>query len=387
MSRERILEMMGFKDGKTGVVYFDMDGVIADFDGSIQKSGTTIKNLKDNYETLVQSHPATKNKNKDQVKAFLRDRDISGDEDLKVIKKALKDYNKAVFSFANKQHFFSNMGVLPGAKEMLQAAKDITGQKPKILTAPVLSNPHCEKEKLHWLHTHFPDMFGEFICTTEKGEHAKGLNSVLIDDRTKYIDKFTSNGGFGILHTNPKKTIAELKDWFENLSQSSDVEFKVNKGIIALSVPKDQIINAAIKASEDAGLIALQNDAFHITLLSNKSFNKLAPYINELDLSDISVTRPIYRKDKLFITKRDELNKVSSFLEVENQNEFSEIVSQILNKLIELAGSKDISFGYENLTEYDKNRFFHVSVANTDGNPYSSIGDIKREDRWYPREL
>jgi 5'(3')-deoxyribonucleotidase len=191
---------------KTIQFFFDMDGVLADFEGGIEKDPRykeVIKAKEDLFKYVAKNHPEVKNMHIDDVKPILP----KGNKELKHLYDIAHDI---IHEIADQKGFFLNLEVLPGAKEMLQTAKAITGKLPDIATAPTDST-WCESEKKEWLKKHFTGMYDKVYVDKNKGKIVKSKNDVLIDDRLKYTKMFNDAGGTSILHTNWKDTIKKMK--------------------------------------------------------------------------------------------------------------------------------------------------------------------------------
>jgi hypothetical protein len=87
----------------------------------------------------------------------------------------------------------------------------------------ILSSPTCDKEeksikgKKQWLKEKgITKQIGEdrVIIDIDKHKHVKHIGtSILIDDNEKKISNWRNANGIGILHTNTKDTIEQLKIW------------------------------------------------------------------------------------------------------------------------------------------------------------------------------
>jgi len=198
-------------------VWFDMDGVLADFDKSIDSDEELI-GYKQDLDYLIDSEfPDYKGLNNDAIKLKLKS-DLEKDpdnEDIKRLKKTFKTYNNRVFKIAGQPGFFANLELMPMAVEMLKKANEITGKKPNILTAPMgnENNPRNPSvlEKRDWVSKYFNNLVNQVEITTDKGRVARGPHDILIDDRQKYIDKFTNAGGSGILFLDPSSAMVDLR--------------------------------------------------------------------------------------------------------------------------------------------------------------------------------
>ena len=198
-------------------VWFDMDGVLADFDKSIDNDDELL-GYKQDLDYLIDSEFLDyKGLSNDEIKLKLKSdlEENPDNEDVKRLKKAFKLYNNRVFKIAGKPGFFENLELMPMAVEMLKKANEITGKKPNILTAPMgnennPSNPSV-LEKRDWVSKHFNNLVNQVEITTDKGRVVRGPHDILIDDRQKYIDKFTNAGGSGILFKDPSSAMVDLR--------------------------------------------------------------------------------------------------------------------------------------------------------------------------------
>lgn len=196
----------------TPVVYFDMDGVLAGFDQAVDSDQYNLK-AKTEYQRILKNYPEFQNMSDDEVKQRLSG--PQSDPGLKALKKAWNYYKEKKYQTASRPGFFLNLPVLPGAREMLVKAAQMTGRKPSLLTAPMESSQNCEEEKRQWAEKNFAGLFDNFICTQDKHKYANA-DAILIDDRTKYTSKFENAGGIAILHKNPADSMQKL----ENLLKS-----------------------------------------------------------------------------------------------------------------------------------------------------------------------
>lgn len=189
-------------------VFFDMDGVLVDFDAGVERNQHAVV-ARDQYRKMLDQFPQVKDLTDDEVKKLLAGPQT--DSGMKALKKSWNNYRQLKFAMTGQAGFFLNLPPMPGAKEMLKQAAAWTGKKPGILTAPVDNNPaRCEEEKLASMNKHFPGMFSTFHCTQDKYRFA-APDRVLIDDRTKYTIPFEKNGGTSILHKNPADSMKKLE--------------------------------------------------------------------------------------------------------------------------------------------------------------------------------
>lgn len=198
------------------IIYFDLDGVLADMEGGLMKHPELVelrKILDDLIETKFTGYKGLVD---DDIKTkFKAELEANPTSEVKELKKAFQKYTSKVFSLASKPGFYYNLPLMPGAKEMVKKANELTGKLSNILSSPVgdendENNPSV-REKRDWVETHFGGMINEVIITSDKGKVVKGKSDILIDDRPKYVEKFTGAGGTAILHTEWTKSIRELE--------------------------------------------------------------------------------------------------------------------------------------------------------------------------------
>jgi len=208
-------------------VYFDLDGVLADMQGGLMQNSEVVelrKILDDLIESKFQDYKGLVD---DDIKSkYKSELEKDPNSPVKELKKAFNKYTSKVFSVAAKPGFYYNLPLMEGAKEMVVKAKELTGKLPHILSSPVgdendPSNPSVQ-EKKDWVRDNFGGMVDKVIITTDKGSVVKGKCCLLIDDRPKYVEKFTSAGGSAILHKNSKDTMSEMEKMIPSLSKMTE---------------------------------------------------------------------------------------------------------------------------------------------------------------------
>jgi 5'(3')-deoxyribonucleotidase len=208
-------------------IYFDLDGVLADMQGGLMQNPEIVglrKILDDLINTEFQDYKGLVD---DDIKSKYKEELLKDPQSpVKKLKKAFSNYQSKVFSMAAKPGFYLNLPLMEGAKEMVIKAKELTGDLPHILSSPVgdendPTNPSV-MEKKQWVENNFGGIVGDVIITTNKGSVVKGKCCLLIDDRPKYVEKFTSAGGTAILHKNSKDTISEMERLVPQLSNMNE---------------------------------------------------------------------------------------------------------------------------------------------------------------------
>ena len=163
---------------KQPVIYLDMDGVIADFFGGVEKM-YGVKHWKE----------LTSVKTGGELKQEVIDR-ITGSD------------------------FFSTLPKFPSADGLIQLIKSATGGKFSILTSPLIGDhENSAAQKKVWISKNIekPD---EVIVSGRKEKWAKqkaGTPNILIDDRPVNIERWKSKGGFGILYQANKDSIIKVQ--------------------------------------------------------------------------------------------------------------------------------------------------------------------------------
>ena len=205
-------------------VWFDLDGVLADMEGELQKS-EELQSLKANLDDFVQEKfPEWTELSNDELKEKFKNglEQDPENQDLKELKKVYRNYNNYVFKIAGKVGFYAGLDLMPGAIELVKRANEITGKKSNILTAPAgnendPNNPSVI-EKRAWVEENFGDLVNKVEVTIDKGRVVKSKYDILIDDRTKYVDKFESAGGSAILYKDANQAANELQDLYNELT-------------------------------------------------------------------------------------------------------------------------------------------------------------------------
>jgi 5'(3')-deoxyribonucleotidase len=197
------------------MIYFDLDGVLADMESGLMQS-PEVKALRVILDDLISSKFSSyEGLVDDDIKSkYKAELEANPESEVKELKKAFNKYTSKVFSVAAKPGFYRNLPLMPGAVEMVKKAGDMSGELPNILSAPVgdendMNNPSVV-EKKEWVAEHFGELVGEVIITIDKGRVVKDSKDILIDDRPKYVEKFEAAGGTAILYKNSDQATAEL---------------------------------------------------------------------------------------------------------------------------------------------------------------------------------
>ncbi len=161
-------------------IYFDMDGVLADFDRGVKE--------------LCGLEPLDQNsKNRSQT---------ADDHMWEEIKKI--------------DHFYDRLEPMPGAIEMFKTIYARYGDRCEILSGipkPRRGILTSGEDKTNWVHR----LLGESIKVNivfreDKYKYCSGADYLLIDDMEKNINEWVEMGGTGILHKSSEETLSHLRE-------------------------------------------------------------------------------------------------------------------------------------------------------------------------------
>ena len=82
----------------------------------------------------------------------------------------------------------------------------------KILTASGHTPSDAPQQKRRWVRKHFGDYHVEVVAKSPDKAAFATPTTILIDDRAKSLDPWIAAGGIGILHTDAKSTIKQLRE-------------------------------------------------------------------------------------------------------------------------------------------------------------------------------
>ena len=167
-------------------VYLDMDGVLADFFGGVEKMYGV-----EHWKQLTNDKT--------------------------------KDLKKEVIDRITGTDFFATLPKFPSADELINMVKKFTGGKFSINTSPLRGDhENSGKYKKVWISNNIeqPD---EIIVTGRKESYAKdkgtGTPNILIDDRPINIQKWQAAGGYGILYQANRDSLDKVKKGLEGYAK------------------------------------------------------------------------------------------------------------------------------------------------------------------------
>ena len=163
-------------------VYLDMDGVLADFFGGVEKMYGV-----EHWKQLTNDKT--------------------------------KDLKKEVIDRITGTDFFATLPKFSSADELISMVKKFTGGKFSINTSPLRGDhENSGKYKKVWISNNIeqPD---EIIVTGRKESYAKdkgtGTPNILIDDRPINIQKWQAAGGYGILYQANRDPLSKVQQALE----------------------------------------------------------------------------------------------------------------------------------------------------------------------------
>ena len=172
-------------DGKP-TVYLDMDGVLADFFGGVEKMYGV-----DHWKQLTSDKT--------------------------------KDLKKEVIDRITGTDFFATLPKFDSADELINMVKKFTGGKFSINTSPLRGdNENSGKYKKVWISNNIeqPD---EIVVTGRKESYAKdkasGTPNILIDDRPVNIQRWQDAGGYGILYQANRDSLTKVKKGLDDYAK------------------------------------------------------------------------------------------------------------------------------------------------------------------------
>ena len=159
-------------------IYFDMDGVLADFDRGVRELC------------------GMENKPQDQRTP----------EEERVVWEAVREAG----------HFYDRLELMPGAKEMFDTVYGRFGDRCEILTGipkPKRGITTAGEDKISWTRRLLsPDIVINVVFAEQKPEYCTGKDCILIDDLERTIRDWEAGGGTGIFHRSAEETLLALKE-------------------------------------------------------------------------------------------------------------------------------------------------------------------------------
>ena len=169
------------------IVYIDMDGVIADFFGGVEK-----------------------------LYGVRHWKELNADNKL--------DLKQEVINRISGTDFFATLPKFESSGELISMVKEFTGGNFSINTSPLRGdNENSAKYKKLWIQNNIeqPD---EIVITGRKESYAKdkasGTPNILIDDRPVNIQRWQGAGGYGILYQANRDSLTKVKQALDQYGKS-----------------------------------------------------------------------------------------------------------------------------------------------------------------------
>ena len=170
------------------IVYIDMDGVLADFFGGVEK-----------------------------LYGVQHWKELSSDNKL--------DLKQEVINKIQGTDFFATLPKFESSGELISMVKEFTGGNFSINTSPLRGdNENSAKYKKLWIQNNIeqPD---EIVITGRKESYAKdkasGTPNILIDDRPVNIQRWQGAGGYGILYQANRDSLTKVKQALDQYGKSN----------------------------------------------------------------------------------------------------------------------------------------------------------------------
>jgi predicted kinase len=152
-------------------LFLDLDGVLADFDGFIEKE-LGIENNRENERP---------------------------------------DFWDIVRTYKGRLYY--DMPPIPRARDLFEALRPFS---PIILTGCPWSLPTAGSDKRQWVKENIDKDVQVITCRSRSKSKYGKAGDILVDDWPKYRDLWTGMGGIFVHHTDPDKTIEEVKKLYEH---------------------------------------------------------------------------------------------------------------------------------------------------------------------------
>ena len=161
-------------------IYFDMDGVLADFERGVRE----ICGIEPPDQNAKHHNPGADDEMWEKIK-------LAG-------------------------HFYDRLELMPDAKEMFDAVYGKYGDKCEILTGipkPKRGITTSGEDKTNWTHRLLsPDIKVNIVFREDKPQYCIGKGCILIDDMERNIRDWNEMGGTGIQNISAEKTMETLKE-------------------------------------------------------------------------------------------------------------------------------------------------------------------------------
>ena len=112
-------------------------------------------------------------------------------------------------------HYYDKLEIMPGAKEMFDTIYEKYADKCEILTGipkPKRGILTAGEDKINWIRRLFSeDIVINIVYREQKPDYCSGKDCILIDDLEVNIEEWEKMGGTGIVHRSVEETLRVLK--------------------------------------------------------------------------------------------------------------------------------------------------------------------------------
>ncbi len=124
--------------------------------------------------------------------------------------------NKQKTKIFREVDFFTNLEMMPGAKQMVEKLREY-GEIAILSSTGHTDADRIGGEKRGWVKRHFGDI--HTITVPKSGDKANyaSPDAILIDDRTKSTEPFAAAGGHAVLHKSVNSTLLQVDQLVKDL--------------------------------------------------------------------------------------------------------------------------------------------------------------------------
>ena len=160
-------------------IYFDMDGVLADFERGVREL------------------------------CGMESRSVNRDDD--------PGYDDLMWErIRSVEHFYDKLETIPEGEALFRSLYTCFGDRCEILTGipkPKRGVESAAEDKVRWVHRILdPEVVVHTVLRREKPQYCSGKDCILIDDYSVNIEAWEAMGGTGILYENKEKTLDRMRE-------------------------------------------------------------------------------------------------------------------------------------------------------------------------------
>jgi 5'(3')-deoxyribonucleotidase len=207
-------------------IFLDMDGVLVDFSrGMCDHLNELIDTGDDRGSKSIRKMLKYNKDDLEDITPEFMERSLKLKDAGQPRTKFMKVVNSALMSFGGScpAEVWASLPRAQGAKELFDHCVAMVGEdNVHIMTAPIGDGPSIDG-KILWINRNFPQLndVTHMHISTSKGDFVDPANPadcILIDDRVKYCDQWSSAGGKAILHE-PAGTVQGVRNSINQVRQ------------------------------------------------------------------------------------------------------------------------------------------------------------------------